>query len=1511
MKRRIAAWMMAVCMVICMVPSAALAEDVIPDAAENTTASAGQVPEPGDAASVSSETDEQTAEIQVEAQEAEVVALASSVPGVTVYSGRPTKIDLSKVTATGSGAILITANGLKVGGTACESRKNSYGYEFTGTNDNVGVKVDENVETTLILNNVTMEGSRKVIYFDVSLARTTMVLKGNNRLVANGGYGSGCIRKDGIDNNKYNPGAPYTPYNTYLKIKAEDPSNPGKLYCKANYHSVVLGASYSGSGRTSQETCGFCNLTIESGDIELEAVDHTPALGANCYYGYSRWNYTENVKILGGTVRAKGGSDCAAIGSGYCSPVYDLTIGGTADVTAYGGSGSPAIGSGGGSGGQNDVKNITIDVTNGARLNLYGDKDSEWPAIGIGKGQVGNLENIKVISNDKDKQAFVIYGKDENDYKFDQNMVGVSGSYNMGNYLNDQKEKGKLVYYVGIYSDEAKDNWQVFGDGKILAAINNVVQKTGGKAFTVEEINALTSPIYKLVGESEKHGVDEFTINTTQLDAINYAKVRNQTGEFDLTYTATATITEKDKDGKVTSSKDITFSITSKVSLLENATSSGKTDSMLKLGANDAHLPTGTQYTVDTLRDKTFAAGVNADGSPAKKENISVTSTSLDALNMAARKGKLGDYQVTFTYKDPKTNENISVTSTITLQKNVTYEFAAADDSRSQQYKTTLTTLLNNAGLTAPTDGKLYSNGDPITVAAPPSKTILEDTAHNGKWIFTGYYSGNTKLGSSVLMSEDINKFVGKWVFTGDKLAVVYQGKNIASQTTKDLKPDDPTPKYKGSIPTVSGFVFGGWSPAVAEKIAYDQINGVTGTGADTQGAIIYTAIWRTAGTVVPPKVTGTTAYTVTVDGTPGQEYSIDGGKTWVLPGNYPLDGKPEREKKVIFTGLTPNTDYTVLTRLPAKDGNSPSETKQAPAHTVKYDAPQLADMFKGPGDATEGDDTNPPYDQAKNESVHVIVDEDGNYEIVVDEDIHRTIPLPTDLGDVDLDLNGHIIKGDDGTPDSPDGKPGVKFHHPTDGNPGPDSDLTVEDNSEEGGGEIIGGDGYTPKPGDPDNVKPGNGGDGVNAPDPKTPEDPDNPGTPGNPDTPDTPDTPDKPDDPAPKITVGPGAIIKGGDGGDGKPPKTPADPANPPADDPDDDPGDGGPGIKGGIDVIIDGGDVGGGDGGDPDPDKPGGKPGNPGKKTDTPNPPVIIGDGPTQYTLTFEVDGGTPLSPVTRLAGTTVRLDGYMTYKEGFTFEGWYLDEACTQPVSRVKLDKNITVYAKWRANILTDLNSEDHFAYIVGYTDGTVRPKNGISRAETATVFYRLLIPHRRSEIFTAENSFNDVVKGNWYNKAVSSMARGGYILGYPDGGFHGSKWITRAEFAAILVRFMGVDETAQATFADVSPSHWAYHHIATAQKNGYMVGYNGNFRPNDYISRAEAMTTLNRILSRGIDAESETDGARQWPDNPEGAWYYYEVIEATNDHDHAGIRPSEDWPSLEIDYYYDIKYYEWP
>ena len=302
---------------------------------------------------------------------------------------------------------------------------------------------------------------------------------------------------------------------------------------------------------------------------------------------------------------------------------------------------------------------------------------------------------------------------------------------------------------------------------------------------------------------------------------------------------------------------------------------------------------------------------------------------------------------------------------------------------------------------------------------------------------------------------------------------------------------------------------------------------------------------------------------------------------------------------------------------------------------------------------------------------------------------------------------------------------------------------------------------------------------------------------------------------------------------------------------------------------------------------------------------------------YVLNFDENGGSRIAPVTAKSGTRIDVTDHKPVKEGFAFDGWYEDPELTIPISEVKLTENKIVYARWVENekkpIETPdaLNSADHMKYVVGYPDGTVKPNGNITRGEATSMIYRLITAERRDQIFTVQNNFSDVSENLWFNKAVSSMARGGYVSGYPDGTFKGNNKITRAEFVTLLVNFMGGND-GYANFTDVSSDHWAYKQIATASK-GLVSGYpDGTFKPDQAITRAEAMSIINRILNRGVNAESYLGNIITFPDNSNpNAWYYYEVIEATNDHEYEGRRPNENYTRNAIDYFYDAVKYERP
>lgn len=190
----------------------------------------------------------------------------------------------------------------------------------------------------------------------------------------------------------------------------------------------------------------------------------------------------------------------------------------------------------------------------------------------------------------------------------------------------------------------------------------------------------------------------------------------------------------------------------------------------------------------------------------------------------------------------------------------------------------------------------------------------------------------------------------------------------------------------------------------------------------------------------------------------------------------------------------------------------------------------------------------------------------------------------------------------------------------------------------------------------------------------------------------------------------------------------------------------------------------------------------------------------------------------------------------------------------------------------------LNGKDHFAYVIGYEDGTVKPEGTITRAEVATIVFRLLKPEVRDGDLTTANSFADVDESDWYNMAVSTLVKLGIITGRTENVFDPDAPITRAEFAALFARF---DESAAL---------------------GWITGYeDGSFRPDAEITRAEAMTMINRVLER--DPVNDADllpGMRVWSDNPPAAWYYFAVQEATNSHEYTRPDAHEDWTKLTED-----------
>ena len=225
---------------------------------------------------------------------------------------------------------------------------------------------------------------------------------------------------------------------------------------------------------------------------------------------------------------------------------------------------------------------------------------------------------------------------------------------------------------------------------------------------------------------------------------------------------------------------------------------------------------------------------------------------------------------------------------------------------------------------------------------------------------------------------------------------------------------------------------------------------------------------------------------------------------------------------------------------------------------------------------------------------------------------------------------------------------------------------------------------------------------------------------------------------------------------------------------------------------------------------------------------------------------------------------------------------------------------------------ELNTEDHYAYIVGYEDGSVQPEGDITRAEVATIFFRLLTDESRDEFWSQTNPYSDVSEDDWYNNAVSTLTNAGIIDGYEDGTFKPNGNITRAEFATIAVRFFEATYEGENLFPDID-GHWAQDYINEAANAGIVDGYpDGTFGPQKLITRAEAMTMVNRTIDRHPHEDHLLADMIVWPDNPETAWYYEQVQEATNSHEYTmntddeqnpyeiwtKLLPNRDWSELE-------------
>ena len=269
---------------------------------------------------------------------------------------------------------------------------------------------------------------------------------------------------------------------------------------------------------------------------------------------------------------------------------------------------------------------------------------------------------------------------------------------------------------------------------------------------------------------------------------------------------------------------------------------------------------------------------------------------------------------------------------------------------------------------------------------------------------------------------------------------------------------------------------------------------------------------------------------------------------------------------------------------------------------------------------------------------------------------------------------------------------------------------------------------------------------------------------------------------------------------------------------------------------------------------------------------------------YTLSYESNGGTSYKDEYYALGTTVQLDKVPTRKE-FEFTGWYTDKTLTKRITSVTMNASQTVYAGWKVSTVPGmLDGDNHFAYIIGYPDGTVRPGANISRAEVAAIFFRLLENDIRDDSMTSDHPFTDVTEDMWCHQVISTLAKLGIVTGRSAATFEPASDITRAECAVICARFDTNRTEGHSSFTDIS-GHWAKAEIEQAAALGWIKGYpDGTFRPDTNITRAEAIVLLNRVLCRAPETENDLlSDMKVWPDNNPDDWYYLAVQEATNSH----------------------------
>ena len=290
-------------------------------------------------------------------------------------------------------------------------------------------------------------------------------------------------------------------------------------------------------------------------------------------------------------------------------------------------------------------------------------------------------------------------------------------------------------------------------------------------------------------------------------------------------------------------------------------------------------------------------------------------------------------------------------------------------------------------------------------------------------------------------------------------------------------------------------------------------------------------------------------------------------------------------------------------------------------------------------------------------------------------------------------------------------------------------------------------------------------------------------------------------------------------------------------------------------------------------------------------------------TEYTYEFYRESDGELLYSVTLGANEVRAfpiignEDVLVVASDMEVEGYDLVTECSDEDGIVTVTVPDTVEIDFTHEYTPTLNTADHYAYIIGYTDGTVRPNSELTRAELATMLYRLLSSESRDIFYTERNNYSDVDVDAWYNVEVSTMTAAGVFNGYPDDSFKPDDPITRAELVSAMVTFFTEIEPVDPEFID-TVGHWADEIIEEAYAEGLIDGYDdGSFKPDQSVTRAEAIKVINILLDRNLVAGELCDDMIVWVDNMDAdAWYYYAIQEATNSHTYL-ITDHESWTGI--------------